>query len=95
MSYPPWKKRGGGRGLWGPDGVRVTRQKHSKPRTRPPCWVWFEQTRSSSHLHTNFPDTCTVKNACGFTACYPEDLLSYLAHAHAVDTRLVRAWGRG
>ena len=57
-----------------------------------------EQTRSSSHLHTNSPDTCTVKNACGFTACYPENLLSYLAHAHAVDTRpsfFVRAWGRG
>ena len=46
-----------------------------------------EQTRSSSHLHANSPDTCTVKNACGFTACYPENLLSYLAHAHAVDTR--------
>ena len=46
-----------------------------------------EQTRSSSYLHTNSPDTCTVKNACGFTACYPENLLSYLAHAHAVDTR--------
>ena len=46
-----------------------------------------EQTRSSSYLHTNSPDTCTVKNACEFTACYPENLLSYLAHAHAVDTR--------
>ena len=46
-----------------------------------------EQTRSSSYLHTNSLDTCTVKNACGFTACYPENLLSYLAHAHAVDTR--------
>ena len=46
-----------------------------------------EQTQSSSHLHTNSPDTSTVKNACGFTACYPENLLSYLAHAHAVDTR--------
>ena len=45
------------------------------------------ETRSSSYLHTNSPDTCTVKNACGFTACYPEKLLSYLAHAHAVDTR--------
>ena len=46
-----------------------------------------EKTRSSSYLHTNSPDTCTVKNACGFTACYPENLLSYLAHARAVDTR--------
>ena len=46
-----------------------------------------EKTRSSSYLHTNSPDTCTVKNACGFTACYPENILSYLAHAHAVDTR--------
>ena len=27
-----------------------------------------EQTRSSSYLHTNSPDTCTVRNACGFTA---------------------------
>ena len=43
-----------------------------------------EQTRSSSYLHANSPDTCTVKNACEFTTCYPE---SYLAHAHAVDTR--------
>ena len=46
-----------------------------------------EQTRSSSYLHANSPDTCTVKNACEFTTCYPENLLSYLAHAHAVDTR--------
>ena len=43
--------------------------------------------RVRSYLHTNTPDTCTVKNACGFTACYPENLPSYLAHAHAVDTR--------
>ena len=69
------------------------------PKRRRPRWRHFavlltseahkrsEQTRSSSYLHTNSPDTCTVKNACGFTACYPENLLRYLAHAHAVDTR--------
>ena len=54
------------------------------PKRRRPRWRHFavlltseahkrsEQTRSSSYLHTNSPDTCTVKNACGFTACYPE-----------------------
>ena len=69
------------------------------PKRRRPRWRHFavlltseahkrsEQTRSSSYLHTNSLDTCTVKNACGFTACYPENLLSYLVHAHAVDTR--------
>ena len=57
------------------------------PKRRRPRWRHFavlltseahkrsEQTRSSSYLHTNSPDTCTVKNACGFTACYPENIL--------------------
>ena len=46
-----------------------------------------EAHKRSEQTHTNSPDTCTVKIACGFTACYPENLLSYLAHVHAVDTR--------
>ena len=44
---------------------------------------------SEAHKRSEQTILGTVKNACGFTACYPEKLLSYLAHAHAVDTKLV------
>ena len=69
------------------------------PKRRRPRWRHFavlltseahkrsEQTRSSSYLHTNSPDTCTVKNACGFTACYPCARSGYQA--------LFSSWGRG